>query len=115
MFLFLLVKREALSGGKACDSLDNVPCSICAKYRDGKNRKKPLDDEDAKCIWLPSINGCKTKAFAEKKGKDYVEICPGMLKFVQVASNFNATFYIPINSILLMLLNSFYCRGRSQR
>ena len=100
MFLFLLVKREALSGGKACDSLDNVPCSTCAKYRDGKNRRKPLDDEDAKCIWLPSINGCKTKAFAEKKGKDYVEICPGMLKFVQVASNFNATLRLTFQSIL---------------
>jgi len=69
-------EREKLSGGKACDSLDNVPCSTCAKYLDGKKRRKALESEDAKCVWLPEINGCKTKAFAEKKRKDYVENCP---------------------------------------
>jgi len=70
------VEREKLSNGKACDSLDNVPCSTCAKYLDGKKRRKALESEAAKCVWLPEINGCKTKAFAEKKGKTYVEICP---------------------------------------
>ena len=74
---FSLGEREKLSGGKACDSLDNVPCSSCAKYLDGKKRKKTLEIEEAKCVWLPRINSCKTKAFAEKNGKEYVEICPG--------------------------------------
>ena len=72
-----LDEREVLSGGNACDSMDNVPCSTCAKYLDGMKRRKPLESEDAKCVWLPEINGCKTKAFAVKKGKEYVEICPG--------------------------------------
>ena len=75
--LFFLGEREVLSGNKACDSLDKVPCSTCAKYLDGKKRRTPLESEDAKCVWLPEINGCKTKAFAEKKRKDYVDICPG--------------------------------------
>ena len=44
--------REVLSGGKACDYLDNVPCSTCAKYLDGLPRPKPLEFEDAKCVWL---------------------------------------------------------------
>ena len=74
---FFLVEREKLSEGKACDSLDNVPCSTCAKYLDNKKRRKALESEDAKCVWLPGINGCKTKAFAERKRKTYVEICPG--------------------------------------
>ena len=74
---FFLVEREKLKGGKACDSLDNVACSTCAKYLDGKKRRKALESEDAKCVWLPEINGCKTKAFAKKKRKTYVEICPG--------------------------------------
>ena len=70
-------------GSKACDSLDNVPCSTCAKYLDGMDRKEPLEFEDAKCVWLPGINGCKTKAFAEKKGKEYVEICTGSFEVLQ--------------------------------
>ena len=73
---FYLEEREVLSGGKACDSLDNVPCSTCGKYLDGKKKKESFKSEDAKCVWLPGINGCKTKAFAEKKRKEYVENCP---------------------------------------
>ena len=63
---FFLVERQKLSKGKACDSLDNVPCSTCAQYLDGKKRRKALESEAAKCVWLPEINGCKTKAFVEK-------------------------------------------------
>ena len=74
---FLPGDREVLSGGKACDSLDNVPCSTCAKYLDGLRRPKPLEFDDAKCVWLPEIDGCKTKAFSVKNGKEYVEFCPG--------------------------------------
>ena len=79
---FSLGEREKLSGGKACDSLDNVPCSTCAKYLDGMDRKEPLEFEDSKCVWLPGINGCKTKAFAEKKGKEYVEVCTGSFELL---------------------------------
>ena len=46
------------------------------------DRKEPLEFEDAKCVWLPEINGCKTKAFAEKKGKEYVEICTGSFELL---------------------------------
>ena len=80
--MFCVGKREKLSGGKACDSLDNAPCSTCAKYLDGMDRKEPLEFEDAKCVWLPGINGCKTKSFAEKKGKEYVEICTGSFELL---------------------------------
>ena len=79
---FCLGGREKLSGGKACNSLDNLPCSTCVKYLDGMKRKKTLEIEDAKCVWLPTINGCKTKAFAEKKGFEYVEICPGSFELL---------------------------------
>ena len=79
---FFLVERQKLSKGKACDSLDNVPCSTCAKYLDGFQRPTPLEFEDAKCVWLPEINGCKTKAFAKKKAKEFIEICPGSFELL---------------------------------
>ena len=62
--------------------MDNVPCSTCAKYLDGLPRPKPLEFEDAKCVWLPEINGCKTKAFAKKKAKEFIEICPGSFELL---------------------------------
>ena len=86
---FLSGGREVLSGGMACDSLDNVPCSTCAKYLDGLSRPKPLEFEDAKCVWLPEIDGCKTKAFALKKGKEYVEFCSGSIKLFDIQDNVN--------------------------
>ena len=80
--MFCLGSREKLSGDwKACDSLNNVPCSTCAKYLDGMDRKD-LNFEDAKCVWLPETNSCKTKHFAEKKGKEYVEICTGSFELL---------------------------------
>ena len=100
--LFLIGGREVLSGGKACDSLDNVPCSTCAKYLDGLPRPKPLEFEDAKCVWLPEIDGCKTKAFAVKKGKEYVEFCPGSSKLLD---KFLILGKIQMNRIFAIILS----------
>ena len=100
---FFLVERQKLSKGKACDSLDNVPCSTCAKYLDGMDRKEPLEFEDSKCVWLPGINGCKTKAFAEKKGQEYVEICKGSFELLHNFLIFKVSL-----QILCLLLSSIY-------
>ena len=79
MFLFynkfwFLDPGEVIADGKNCASMTNAACSTCAKYRYGK---ATLNDEEAKCVWVPEFNGCRTKALAKRKGKDYIEDCPG--------------------------------------
>ena len=60
-------------GTKGCNKLVNVPCSECAKYYSAKIKHT----ENRKCVYVPKMNGCKSKDWVLKKKEAFQENCTG--------------------------------------
>ena len=74
-FYFFTEERTSLANGTLCREIKKATCSQCAKHF---HEDSNMDNEDRKCVWVPEFKKCRSKWWAKRRQKDFVETCTGI-------------------------------------